>query len=290
MVNMIAWDKIFYGFCIGTIFAGIDILFLWSHTSKLVGFALVFIPLIVIYLHYTKQKKNSTYASKINLYRCCLGFLLIFIDVAYNLYTGDVFRNFDYGMLSVGFIIVLLNMNIFQFLKLDDEITSFITYFLFIFILLYVSLLMGPNILFGASTNPVFILMIHASAKVSTFFLNFIEPTTIVEGSEGSTIYFSGFRVGLGTACSGVQSITVFLSAILAFFIANREFGIKKTCVFTVVGIGILFFMNVLRIMILAMTGHYISGEAMLFLHTHLGWILFALAMALFWYLVIREK
>ena len=290
MVKMIAWDKIFYGFCIGTIFAGIDILLLWSHTSKLVGFALVFIPLILIYLHYTKQKKDSTYASKINLYRCCLGFLLIFLDIAYNLYTGDVFGSLDYGMLSVGFIIVLLNMNLFQFLKLDEKMTSFVTYFLFIFILLYVSLLIGPNILFGTSTNPVFILMIHASGKVSAFFLNFIEPTTVAEGSEESVIYFSGFRVGLGTACSGVQSITVFLSAILAFFIANREFGIKKTCMYTVVGIGILFFMNVFRIMILAMTGYYISGEAMLFAHTHLGWILFALAMALFWYLVTREK
>ena len=287
---MIAWDKIFYGFCIGTIFAGIDILLLWSHTSKLVGFALVFIPLILIYLHYTKQKKDSTYASKINLYRCCLGFLLIFLDIAYNLYTGDVFGSLDYGMLSVGFIIVLLNMNLFQFLKLDEKMTSFVTYFLFIFILLYVSLLIGPKILFGTSTNPVFILMIHASGKVSAFFLNFIEPTTVVEGSEKSVIYFSGFRVGLGTACSGVQSITVFLSAILAFFIANREFGIKKTCMYTVVGIGILFFLNVLRIMILAMTGHYISGEVMLLFHTHLGWILFALAMALFWYLVTRER
>ena len=228
MVKMIAWDKIFYGFCIGTIFAGIDILLLWSHTSKLVGLALVFIPSILIYLHYTKQKRDSTYVSKINLYSCCLGFLLIFLDIAYNLYSGDALRSLDYGMLSVGFLIVLLNMNLFQFLKLDEKMTSFVTYFLFVFILLYVSLLMGPNILFGTSTNPVFILMIHASGKVSAFFLNFIEPTTVAEGSKGSNIYFSGFKVGLGTACSGVQSMTVFLSAILAFFIANREFGIIK--------------------------------------------------------------
>jgi len=287
---MIAWDKIFYGFCIGAIFAGIDILLLWSHTSKLVGLALVFIPLVLIYLHYIKQKKDSTYASKINLYRCCLGFLLIFIDVTYNFYTGDVFRSLDYGMLSVGFIIVLLNMNLFQFLKLDEKMTSFVTYFLFIFILLYVSLLTGPNILFGTSTNPFFILMIHASGRVSAFFLNFIEPTTIVEGSKGTNLYFSGFRIGLGTACSGVQSITVFLSAILAFFIANRKIGIKKTCMYTVLGMCILFFMNVFRIMILTMTGHYISGEAMLSFHTHLGWILFAVAMTIFWYMVTHGE
>jgi exosortase/archaeosortase family protein len=290
MVKMIAWEKIFYGFCIGTILAGIDILLLWSHTSKLVGLALVFVPSILLYMHYTKYKKDSMYASKINLYRCCLGFLLILIDIAYNLYTGDVFGTVDYGMLSVGFIIVLLNMNLFQFLKLDEKMTSFITYFLFAFILLYVIPLTAPNIILGTSTNPIFVLVTDATVRTSAFFLNFIEPTTVVEGSEEWGLYFSGFRVGIGIVCSGVQSITVFLSAILAFFIANREFGIKKTCMYTVLGICILFFMNVVRIMILAMTGHYISGEAMLFVHTHLGWILFALTMIVFWYLVTREK
>ena len=287
---MIAWEKIFYGFCIGAIFAGIDILLLWSHTSKLVGLALVFIPLILIYLHYTKQKKDRIYASKINLYRCCLGFILILIDIAYNLYTNDVFRSLDYGILSMGFIIVLLNMNLLHFLKLDKEMITFITYFLFVFISLHVFFFMGLNIILSTSTNPFFILMIHASGRVSAFFLNLIEPTTIVEGTKGSALYFSGFKVGLGTACSGVQSITVFLSAILAYFIADGEFGIKKICMYTVVGIGILFFMNVLRIMILAMTGYYMGGEAMLLFHTHLGWIFFILAMMLFWYMVTREK
>ena len=290
MVKMIAWDKIFYGFCIGTILAGIDILLLWSHTSKLVGLALVFVPLMLLYLHYTKHRKESTYIHEINLKRSCLGLILILFDVAYNLYTGDVFRSLDYGILSIGFIIVLLNMNLLHFLKLDEEMTSFITYFLFVFISLHVFLFMGLNIILSTSTNPIFVLMIHASGRVSAFFLNLIEPTAVVEGSKGSAIYFSGFKVGLGTACSGVQSITVFLSAILAFFIANREFGIKKTCMYTAVGLCILFFMNVVRIMILAMTGHYISGEAMLLFHTHLGWILFALAMMVFWYLVTREE
>ena len=291
MVKIIAWDKIFYGFCIGTILAGIDILILWSHTSKLVGLALVIIPLILIYMHYTKYKilKDSTGTSKINVYRCCLGFILVVMDIAYNLYTGDVFGILDYAVLSIGFFIILLNMNLLQFLKLDEEMTSFITYFLFVFISLHVFLFLGLNTILNTTTNPIFVPMTHVSGRVSAFFLNFIEPTTIVEESKRFTIYFSGFNVTIGTPCSGVQSITVFLSAILAYFIANRKFGIKKICLYTVAGMCILFFMNVLRIMILAMIGYYISGKAMMLFHTHLGWILFVLAMMLFWYLVTRE-
>jgi archaeosortase C (PEF-CTERM variant) len=287
---MIAWEKIFYGFCIGTILAGIDILILWSHTSKLVGLVLVIVPLILIYTHYNLYRKDSTCTSGINMYRSCLGFILIFLDIAYNLYTSDVFGTLDYGMLLIGFIIILLNMNILSFLKLDEEMTSFITYFLFIFISLHVFLFMGLKILSSTSTNPFFILMIYASGRVSAFFLNFIEPTAVIEGPEGCALNFSYFTVELGTACSGVQSITVFLSAILAYFIANRKFSIKEICMYTVLGLCILFFMNVVRIMLLAMIGYYRGGKTMLLFHTHLGWILFVLAMMLFWYLVTREK
>ena len=290
MVNMIAWEKIFYGFCIGTIIAGIDILLLWSHTSKLVGLALVFIPLILIYLHYTKQKKDSTYASKINLYSCCLGLILILFDVAYNLYTADAFRSLDYGILSVGFIIILLNMNFLQFLKLDEKMTSFVTYFLFIFISIYAFLFEGIGIIFSGSEHPIFFPMAYVSMRLSAFFLNFIEPTTIYETGGGRGINFNGFKVGIASVCSGVESITVFLSAIVAYFLANREFTIRKMCVNTILGACMLFFVNVLRILILTMVGYYKGGEAMMFVHTHLGWILFALAMALFWYMVTREK
>ncbi|MCK4736159.1 MAG: archaeosortase/exosortase family protein, partial [Methanophagales archaeon] len=60
--------------------------------------------------------------------------------------------------------------------------------------------------------------------------------------------------------------------------------------IYTIAGACILFFMNVLRIMIITMVGYYKGGEAMLFVHTNLGWILFVLAMMIFWYMVTREE
>ena len=290
MVKMIARDKIFYGFCIGAIFAGIDILLLWSHTSKLVGFALVFIPLILIYLHYTKQKKDSTYASKINLYRCCLGFLLILIDIAYNLYTNDVFRSLDYGILSIGFLIILLNMNLLWFLKLNEEIKSFITHFLFIFISVYAFLYGGIGIIFSGSEHPISAPMARISMKLSAFFLNFIEPTTIYEAGGWRGINFNGFKVGIASVCSGIDSIMVFLSAIIAYFVTTKELTLRKMGIYAIVGACILFLMNVLRIMIITMVGYYKGGEAMLFVHTNLGWILFVLAMGIFWYMITHGK
>ena len=285
---MIAWEKLFYGLCVGTILAGVEVLITWSHTSKLFGLVLVLVPLSLLYVH-TRHKKNSDYTSKINLYRCCLGFFLILVDISYNLYSSDAFRSLDYGMLSIGFVIILLNMNLFWFLQLDETMRSFLTYFFFIFIFVYAFLFEGAGIVFSGSEHPIFVPMANISAKISAFLLNFIEPTTISMSGGRTSINFNGFEVGIATACSGIQSITVFLSAILAYFMANRGFGIKKTFIYTIVGFCILFLMNVLRIMIITMVGYYKGGEAMLFAHANLGWILFVLAMALFWYLITRE-
>ena len=287
---MIAWEKIFYGFCIGTILAGLDVLLLWSHTSKLVGLALVFVPLILIYMHYTKYKKNIEYTSKINLYRCCLGFILILIDIAYNLYINDVFRSLDCGILSAGFIIVLLNMNLLYFLKLDEEMKSFVTHFLFIFISIYAFLYGGIGIIFSGSEHPLSAPMARISMKLSAFFLNFIEPTTIYEEGGWRGINFNGFKVGIASVCSGIDSIMVFLSAIVAYFVTTKELTLRKMCIYTIVGACILFSMNVLRIMIITTVGYYKGGEAMLFVHTNLGWILFVLAMGIFWCMVTRGK
>lgn len=287
---MIAWDKIFYGLCIGAILAGVEILITWSHASKLVGLALIFIPIMLIYIHYIKHRRKSTYIHEINLQRGCLGLVLILIDVTYNLYTTDAFRDLDYGILSIGFLIILLNMNLFRFLKLDEKTISFVTYILFIFISVYAFLYAGIGIIFSGSEHPIFVPMAHISMRLSAFFLNFIEPTTIYEAGGWRGINFNGFKVGIASVCSGVESITVFLSAIVAYFLATKELPLRKMGIYTIAGVCILFFMNILRIMIITVVGYYKGGEAMLFVHTNLGWILFALAMMMFWYMVTREE
>ena len=240
---MIVWEKLFYGLCVGTILAGVEVLITWSHTSKLFGLVLVLVPLTLLYVH-SRHKKNSEYTSKINLYRCCLGFIIILIDISYNLYVGDAFRSLDYGILSIGFVLILLNMNLLWFLQLDEQMASFLTYFLFIFILIYAFLFEGVGIVFSNAEHPIFVPMAHISTKVSAFLLNFIEPTTISASGGRESINFNGFEVGIAPVCSGVESITVFLSAIIAYFIANREFGIKKALIYTIVGFFILFLMT----------------------------------------------
>ena len=286
------WNRIFYALCISTAIVGVRILLFWSHTSILIGLCLLCIPLTLIYIYHIKCGKKD-YIGQINVRNICLGFLLILVDGFYNLYTADPFGTFDYGILFVGMIIILLNMNLFRFLKLSKEMISFTTYFLFVFVLMQAFLFAGVEIILNSPENPILTTMTRASTDISVFFLNFMKPTTIKEGGIGSSfvsIDFNGFNIGIAIACSGVESISVFLSAAIGYFIAIKERNMKKACLCTIMGVSILFFMNVLRIMAIVMAGYYFGMDTAMLVHEHLGWILFILGMAVFWYIVMLRK
>ena len=286
MEKVNGWKALFYALSVSILILGIRISLSWSYSSRILGVCMVSLSLLILYFSYSKEKKDKAhYASQINLEHISLGLLLILIDVSYNLFVGDEFRYFDYGMLSAGLVIILLNLGLFRFLKLDEELISFTTYFLFIFLLLYGFLFKGLPFLLNSSENPLFNVVTKISVEISAFFLDFIKPTVI---HSGTTIDFDGFRVSIGYACSGVESIIVFLSAVVAYFISTREKSIKKIGLYSSIGIIALYSMNILRTIAIVLAGYNFGTEAMLFVHLHLGWIFFILGMGVFWYLIFR--
>ena len=286
------YDRLLYALSIGVLLAGLRIVFMWGHTSKLLGLGLVSISLLIIYINYSKDKKNIDSTAQVNMKYVGLGLFLIAIDVAWNIYVGDEFRSFDYGMLLSGLSIILLNIGVFGFLKLDEEMICFTTYF--IFILMSALCFSGTgiqliyNFMHGSDSlaNPFYITVTNLSIKTSVFFLNFIKPTTLIE----NTINFNGFNVGISYPCSGVESMTVFLSAVVAYSIAIKEKNIKRMFIYAVIGMVALYFLNILRIIIIVEVGYHLGSEAMLFTHNNLGWIMFVLGMAVFWYLVFGSQ
>lgn len=264
---------------------GIQISIRWTYNSKITGAILILISLLILYLIYIKNRKSEFYASKINIKHIGLGLLLILGDISYNLYADNAFRDLDYGILSSGAIIILLNIGIFSFLKLGDRAIYFSTYFIFISASLYGFLFKGIQLIFNTSKNPFLDYITNVSLAISAFLLDFIKPTSII----GNVLNFDEFRIGIANACSGVESITIYLSAVIAYFISIKEKNIKKFFKYSIIGITALFFMNVLRIMILMIVGYSYGTEKMLFVHYNLGWIFFAIGIAVFWYMVIDD-
>ena len=282
---MKTWKALLYASSISILLVGLRITISWSYTSRIVGLGLVCISLIVLYVSYVSGRKDVAYASQINIKHICLGLLLILIDVSYNLYIGDEFRSLDYGMLGAGSVIILMNSGLLRFLKLEEEMISFSSYFIFIVMLSYSFLFSGLPFILNSTENVFFDFVTGISVKVSAFFLRFINPNV---SATWNSINFEGYKVNIGYPCSGVESITIFLSAVVAYFIAINEKSIKKMGLYAIIGIIALFFMNILRIMAIILAGYYLGPEEMLFVHYHLGWVIFILGMAVFWYLVFR--
>ena len=113
------------------------------------------------------------------------------------------------------------------------------------------------------------------------FFLNFVGPAAIYSiydpWSEGISINFKGFEVGIFSPCSGVESMTVFLSAAVGYIFSKRSINIKKMIIYTIFGLIALFFINVLRIILLVLIGYGFGAEPMKFFHYNLGGIFFLL-------------
>jgi exosortase/archaeosortase family protein len=191
------------------------------------------------------------------------------------------------GILGSGIVIVLLNLRILSFLKLNDKMISFSSNFLFITISIYSFILLLPRYLFMDRLT-------NLSGYTAVFFLNFIKPTTAkivinYPDLNNVIINFDGSTVGVGDACSGAMMLTVFIAAVVAFYIASSKKNFKRMLRNVFFG-GILFyFINVLRIIILILINRYYGSEIMYFFHINLGWILFVIGMGVFWYYEFDE-
>ena len=97
----------------------------------------------------------------------------------------------------------------------------------------------------------------------------------------------SGFKVFVGAFCSGVTSMSVFIAA---FFAISGDLKMEKKRKIALFAAGILgtFFANIIRVVILFMVGYYYGADALLTVHTHLGWIIFFIWISVFWMVALK--
>ena len=257
------------------------------YTPKIFGIVLLIASSLLLYISYIKNHELSNLSQKPNFKQSFLGLLLILIDISYNLLADSPFKSFDITVLLSGTFVLTLNLGLLNFLKLDEKMTRFTSYFLFIIIGLYGFLFTGLNTFFGDSKGSNFFWewFNNNVVYISMPFLNLVRPTTI----NGNIINFDGFSVGIGYACSGVESLSVFFAAVIAYFIAKKEYNVSKIVKFMLIGGITLYILNILRVLIIIFVGYFHGIDTMMFVHTHLGWIFFLIGMSIFWYLVLED-
>ncbi len=94
--------------------------------------------------------------------------------------------------------------------------------------------------------------------------------------------------LGISTACAGLYSFSIFVSAFLAFTLVFERLPPRLMAL--VLGVGILaaYLGNLLRMIVIGVVGYYNGMDALLWAHKNVGWMIFLGWSALFWYLVIR--
>ncbi|MDD5616179.1 MAG: exosortase/archaeosortase family protein [Candidatus Methanoperedens sp.] len=259
----------------------------WTKGGKLYGFSFLLVSIAIGYYAYRKAHENIPKGDLIDIKQAGMGALIILIDVSYNLIKNDAFRGFDYGMILSGIFIILLNVGALAFLKFDRKMVTFISFFIFIVILLYGFFFKGIEIIVGGSgdKNPMWNWFGFQTVYLSSLVLNLVKPATAI----ANTIDFNGFRATVGYASSGIESISAFFAALIAYFVAKKERNFKKMGLYMLIGGAILMTMNILRVTILMMVGYFYGIPAFDFFHAYLGTTFFVVGMVVFWHYLFKN-
>lgn len=138
----------------------------------------------------------------------------------------------------------------------------------------------------------------HAFVEVSAFFVSIVLSlsrilisTDISEGYVPGQLIIGGeaggSAVGIGWACAGLEELVI-VTALLYILISS--FNLSRTSTFSWLTLGVVgaFVINIVRMVILVWIAYDYGVERMLWVHTHLGDILFLAWIGLFWIVFFR--
>ncbi len=97
----------------------------------------------------------------------------------------------------------------------------------------------------------------------------------------------SSFRVFIGLLCSGITSMSVFLAAFTAMA-WDLDTSSRKKAIILAIGVIGTVLSNVFRVTILVLVGLFFGNDALIMMHTNLGWVLYFIWLTLFWSIAFR--
>lgn len=94
--------------------------------------------------------------------------------------------------------------------------------------------------------------------------------------------------VGIGQACSGLYTATIFIALFVTFILVEYKKIDKKVIALLALGIFLVYFANILRMVTLVLIYHHYGVDAFSWAHANLGTIIFTVWLAPFMYLLYR--
>jgi exosortase/archaeosortase family protein len=234
-----------------------------------------------------------------------IGFFLIIFVFAFNFYIRG---NLDIGVNDTITVLLGLTLILYNYvpIKFERERDFVLLFFIFLFLILVL-----PLTLYGFSSGPIeenstSPYIYYLLAKPTSDMLNFLgvpssaytinSPETVKEGlyltTTGIHIVYKNLGDGaqtpwssvtIGISCTGLYSVTIFVSGFIAFILIEyRRLDVRVASLLTL-GVFTSWFANILRMTIIVAVGSYYGGDALKWTHANLGIFIFMLWIGIFW-------
>ncbi len=227
--------------------------------------------------------------------------IAVFVGVfAFNIYIRGYelsFGSHDGVTLLLGVVLIAYNY-IPKKYSLERDFALLFLVFLFLILILPITII---HYFYGgmteATNSPV---VYHLLARPTAAFLNIlgISANAAVRGewvvirmlvpSGGTAQNHIRAEVGIGLSCTGLYSVSIFISAFLSFIMTHFKKLDMKLLSFMGLGIFASWIANILRMTIIMVMGHLYGLQAMSWTHNNAGIFIFMVWIALFWGLMFK--
>lgn len=308
-------DKLLFVAGLVMLFAGLDIAILLSHLSRVFGIPLIILGAWLIY-HSTKKKepvaekeekvpeKKNIASSVINFITVkgllkpalpILGILAIVLVLTYNLAFKDQFYlgSNDYVTLILASVLLAYNY-IPKKYSVERDFAFLFTILLFAILVIPTTLLsLGGGGQPDTNTPIVYYLLSLPSATLARLFgIDAVTPGQLLGYPAYNAIEFTGpggiMVLNISLSCSGLYSVSLFISAFIAYVAVEHRHVTRRILAFLGLGIFFAWMANVIRMTIILMVGKTRGQSAMLWTHNNIGEVIFMVWVTIFWLFMFR--
>jgi archaeosortase C (PEF-CTERM variant) len=211
------------------------------------------------------------------------GFVVVVADIIYNFIKGNSLGTLDTMTLFLGISLMLLGIGNQQFQRIG-EFGAYISSIFIVLFLFFYSTLGALNIDFLHLFDHYFILLptVEILGLIGTPIEVVATETVRLQGVEEMTILIGG-------PCSGLYSMFLLVGIVFGYS-RIEKIEPKKTLMILGFSIFIAYISNLFRVVVLYLTAYNYGQETMMLVHTHLGWIIFAVIAAFIMYFVELKK
>ena len=250
----------------------------YGHGSIYVGILLFAIAVLII----SKVKIDKVSTIKSSKLFAVVGIMIIMFDIVYNYYASDKLGTLDTMTLLLGASLIASNIKNEQARKMGKFCTYMSLSFIILFIFFY-SILPALNIKFMSFFDHYFVMLpsVYMCKAIGI-------PIEAIATAKVRIYGIQDMTVGIGTACSGLYSMFLLISIVIAYALTENIYDKRKILGISIIALVVSYIANLVRVSFIYTVAYMYGYKTMMTVHTHFGWIIFAIVAIVMMYMLSK--